>query len=71
MAAEAVRRWLSGLRFPRLAALALVVLAVDQVIPDALRFVDEIVLAAIATGLSVWRKRRSVGSVNRPLVNQG
>ena len=57
--APAVGQWVRGLRFPKLAILAVVLLLADVVVLDAVPFVDEIVLAAVAAGLSSWRKKRA------------
>lgn len=61
-----MRRWLlaylSGLRFPALFAVTVALLAIDLLVPDALPFVDEFVLALIAALISTLKADRG----NRP-----
>jgi hypothetical protein len=46
----------SRLRFPALFALALALFVLDLVLPDALPFVDEILLGLAAVALARWRR---------------
>lgn len=54
-----LRRHLARLRFPWLFGLMVVVLAVDLAVPDALPFVDEVLLALAGAILGSLRKRIS------------
>jgi uncharacterized protein DUF6116 len=47
-----------GLRFPALFLILLVVTLADFVIPDAIPFVDEIVLATLTAIFGLWKDRR-------------
>ena len=47
----------SGMRFPKLFLLALVLFVVDLLIPDIVPFVDEVILGAVALGLGLLRRR--------------
>lgn len=53
-----LRQWISGLRFPWLVGIAAALFVIDLFIPDALPFVDEIILAAVMAGLASFRKKR-------------
>lgn len=55
LAPEVVRRYLSGLRFPTLFLLTTILFVASVAIPDALPFVDEILLAL--AGLLLGRLR--------------
>jgi len=48
-----------GLRFPALFVILLVVTLADFVIPDAIPFVDEIVLASLTAIFGLWKERRT------------
>ena len=50
-------KWLSGLRFPYLAAIAGVLFLINVVVPDAIPFVDEILLGLGTALFASWRKR--------------
>lgn len=52
-----LRSWLEGLRFPVLLLLTAVLLVVNLLIPDALPFVDEILLALIALLLARLKRK--------------
>lgn len=58
--ASGVRGMLSRLKHPWLFGLAAVAFVADLFIPDVVPFVDEIVLAAVATALGLWRDRKPV-----------
>ena len=48
-----------NLRFPGLFALLAAVFLVDLVVPDFIRFVDEIVLALLTAIFGLWKDRRT------------
>jgi hypothetical protein len=48
------------LRFPYLFLVIVVVFLLDLIVPDALPFVDEILLGLIAVLLGTWRDRKGV-----------
>jgi hypothetical protein len=52
-------RYASGLRFPRLLAVTAALFVLDLLIPDAVPFVDEILLGLISLLLASRRKRSS------------
>jgi len=52
-------RYASGLRFPRLLAVTAALFVLDLLIPDAVPFVDEILLGLISLLLASLRKRSS------------
>ena len=54
--ASAVAAFASRLRFPTLFALAVILFAFDLVLPDALPFVDELLLGLAALALARWRR---------------
>jgi hypothetical protein len=56
-------RYASGLRFPRLLAVTAALFALDLLIPDAVPFVDEILLGLISLLLASLKKRSSKTSV--------
>lgn len=56
---SAATAWLARLRFPVLFVLVLVLFLVDLVVPDALPFVDEILLGLLVAILGRWRSRRA------------
>jgi len=49
----------SRLRFPRLLALTSILFLADLVVPDAIPFIDEILLGLGATLLAMLKKRRA------------
>ena len=55
--------YLTRLRFPALFAIAAVLFILDFVIPDAIPFVDEILLGLGAALLGNWKKRKDRGCV--------
>jgi hypothetical protein len=54
-----VQRYAGRLRYPRLLLLMLTLFGVDLVLPDAIPFVDEILLGLGTVVLGSLRKRRS------------
>ena len=52
-------RYASGLRFPRLLAVTAALFVLDLLIPDAVPFVDEILLGLISLLLASLKKRSS------------
>jgi hypothetical protein len=52
-------RYASGLRFPRLLAVTAALFVLDLLIPDAVPFVDEIMLGLISLLLASLKKRSS------------
>lgn len=58
MIGSLVARTLGRLRHPWLFALAGAMFVVDLIVPDALPFVDEVLLFAATAGLGLLRKRR-------------
>lgn len=56
-AAGWIGRWASGLRFPQLLALTLVLLALDLALPDPVPILDEVVLVLLAALLGSLRRR--------------
>jgi hypothetical protein len=59
--------WLLGLRFPVLLVVTTVLLVVNLLIPDALPFVDEILLGLITVVLSrLKRGRKGEGNTTPP-----
>ena len=67
----AVLRWASGLRFPVLFVVTLLLFAVDLVVPDVVPFVDEILLGLVALLLANWRKRSQKEVSGDPPARQG
>ncbi len=53
----AVLRWASGLRFPTLFVITLLLFLLDLVVPDVIPFADEILLGLGALLFANWRKR--------------
>jgi hypothetical protein len=53
------------LRFPRLFALTAALFALDLVVPDAIPFADEILLALATALLGSWRGQRAARSAKR------
>jgi len=58
--------YLARLRFPVLFAIAAVLFILDFVIPDAIPFVDEILLGLGAALLGNWKKRKDPNPPNDP-----
>jgi hypothetical protein len=58
----AIVAFASRLRFPALFALTLALLAFDLLVPDALPFVDEVMLGLAAVALSRWRRKEDPDS---------
>ncbi len=58
--------YLTRLRFPALFAITAVLFIVDFLIPDALPFVDGILLGLSAALLGSWKKRKTKNSPNTP-----
>jgi len=56
--------YLARLRFPVLFAIAAVLFILDFVIPDAIPFVDEILLGLGAALLGSWKKRKDPNPPN-------
>ena len=56
-------RYASGLRFPRLLAVTAALFVLDLLFPDAVPFVDEILLGLISLLLASLKKRSSKTSV--------
>ena len=54
--ASAVVAFASRLRFPTLFALAVILFAFDLLVPDAVPFVDEVLLGLAALALARWRR---------------
>ena len=54
--------YLTTLRFPALFAVAAVLFILDFFIPDAIPFVDEILLGLGAALLGSWKKRKTPNS---------
>jgi hypothetical protein len=61
-----LRTYAAGLRFPRLVAITAALLAVDILIPDAIPFADEILLALITALLGSIKKKRGSGRETPP-----
>ncbi len=57
-----IARFASGLRFPYLFLLIAALFVADLIIPDAIPFVDEVLLGLIAVLLGTWKERKSVDS---------
>jgi hypothetical protein len=59
-------RWASGLRFPRLLALIVVLFTLDLFIPDLIPLADEILLGLLALLLGGLRRRRAAAGPDEP-----
>jgi hypothetical protein len=57
----ALLRWASGLRFPYLVLITLVLFGFDLFIPDALPFADELIMGLVTLILASFRKRPGEG----------
>lgn len=55
---EVIRRFASGLKYPYLFALLLIVFLVDLIFPDPIPFADEIIFGLLAVLFGTWRDRR-------------
>ena len=55
-----IERFASGLKYPYLFLLIAVVFVVDLIVPDAIPFVDEVLLGLIAVLLGTWKQRKEV-----------
>ena len=58
--------YLTRLRFPALFGISVVLFILDFLIPDAIPFVDEILLGLSAALLGSWKKRKDKDSPNDP-----
>ena len=57
-----IERFASQLRFPYLFLLIAGLFVADLIIPDAIPFVDEVLLGLIAVLLGTWKERKPVDS---------
>lgn len=55
-----LRRFLSGLRFPQLFLLLLLLFGIDLLVWDPIPLVDEAILGILAIMLGMWRNRGEV-----------
>lgn len=55
-----IERFASGLKYPYLFLLVAVVFLLDLIVPDAIPFVDEILLGLVAVLLGTWKERKGV-----------
>ena len=53
-----VRRFTEGLRFPTLFGLTALVFGADLLLPDAIPFVDEVLLGLGTALLASWKRRK-------------
>lgn len=53
-----IRRFASGLGFPKLFALLVVLFVVDLFFPDPIPFIDEAILGGLAALVGMWRNQR-------------
>lgn len=53
-----IRRLASGLGFPKLFAVLLVLFVVDLFFPDPIPFIDEAILGGLTVLVGMWRNRR-------------
>lgn len=51
--------YVSSLRFPRLLALTALIFAADLILPDAIPFVDEILLGLVTALLATMKMRKA------------
>ena len=63
---KGIQSWLESLRFPVLVIVATVLLIANLLIPDALPFVDEILLGVVAIILSRLKRRPKQDSEPQP-----
>ncbi len=52
-------RYVSSLRFPWLLALTALIFAADLLLPDAIPFVDELILGLVTALLATMKKRKA------------
>ena len=52
-------RYVSSLRFPWLLALTALIFAADLILPDAIPFVDEMILGLVTALLATMKKRKA------------
>jgi hypothetical protein len=52
-----LQRFLGGLKFPQIFTLLATLFAIDFFLPDPIPFIDEIIFAALAIMLGMWKKR--------------
>jgi hypothetical protein len=57
-----IERFASQLRFPYLFLLVAALFIADLIIPDAIPFIDEILLGLVAVLLGTWKQRKAVDS---------
>ncbi len=55
------QRFASGLRYPYIFILLLILFLVDLLTPDPILFVDEAILGLLAMLFGMWKDRRRVG----------
>ncbi len=53
-----IKKFASGLRFPQLFLLLLVLFLVDLVFPDPIPFIDEAILGLLAVVFATWKERK-------------
>jgi hypothetical protein len=56
-------QYAAELRYPKLLALTLAVFVADLIFPDAIPFVDEILLGLVSLVLATWRQRKPRATV--------
>jgi hypothetical protein len=54
-----IRRFVSGLSFPKLFFFLSGLFLLDLVVPDMIPFLDEVFLAGLTVLIGMWRDRRS------------
>lgn len=57
-----IERFASGLKYPYLFLLIAFVFLLDLIVPDAIPFVDEVLLGLVAVLLGTWKERKGVES---------
>lgn len=57
-----IQRFLGTLRFPQLFVVAALLFAIDMVLPDAIPFLEELMLAVLTVLLSQWKKPQRGGA---------
>lgn len=62
-----IGRFLAGLRFPQLFALAATLFVVDLIVPDFIPFMDEIMLGIATILLGSWEKKREAPPSKPPM----
>jgi hypothetical protein len=63
---DIIRRFASGLRFPYLFILLLILFAVDLFIPDPIPFIDEAILGLLAVLVGTWKDRKKLEPEQEP-----